>query len=190
MNTPNCQNQRDRVVLASKSVCVVTFTAVKAATALPLKRPSPPIASPESLSSPSLAYAHCYFLNLPFSIHLINATASSSVLQAEMKFKDKWIACVSLGEQTFRTNTSERLSSSSHHCFSILLRLFFCCFLFVVCVLILFYCCWCSTDKPVWNSVSTLNRYCFKLRVFAERCFKLRFFYMTFFFFYRKRNFF
>lgn len=36
MNTPNCQNQRDRVVLASKSVCVVTFTVVKAATALPL----------------------------------------------------------------------------------------------------------------------------------------------------------
>ncbi|KAL9321425.1 hypothetical protein ACSQ67_013264 [Phaseolus vulgaris] len=30
-----------------------------------------------------------------------------ALLSAEMKFKDKWIACVSLGEQTFRTNTSE-----------------------------------------------------------------------------------
>ncbi|KAK4804901.1 hypothetical protein SAY86_004718 [Trapa natans] len=26
---------------------------------------------------------------------------------AEMKFKDRWLACVSLGEQTFRTNTSD-----------------------------------------------------------------------------------
>ncbi|XP_020221460.1 phosphatidylserine decarboxylase proenzyme 2 [Cajanus cajan] len=30
-----------------------------------------------------------------------------ALLRAEMKFKDKWIACVSLGEQTFRTNTSD-----------------------------------------------------------------------------------
>ncbi|ESW20433.1 hypothetical protein PHAVU_006G208800 [Phaseolus vulgaris] len=30
-----------------------------------------------------------------------------ALLSAEMKFKDKWIACVSLGEQTFRTSTSE-----------------------------------------------------------------------------------
>ncbi|KAK7331683.1 hypothetical protein VNO80_28420 [Phaseolus coccineus] len=30
-----------------------------------------------------------------------------ALLSAEMKFKDKWIACVSLGEQTFRTNTSD-----------------------------------------------------------------------------------
>lgn len=87
----------------------------------------------------------------------MNAASSSSVLQAEMEFKDKWIACVSLGEQTFRTNTSDRLSSSSNRYFSILRRLFF---LLVVCGLCidLFYYCWCSTDKPVWNSVSTLNR--------------------------------
>jgi len=37
-NTPNCQNQRDLVVPASKSVYVVTFTAVEAATALPVTR--------------------------------------------------------------------------------------------------------------------------------------------------------
>ncbi|KAG4945379.1 hypothetical protein JHK87_041386 [Glycine soja] len=30
-----------------------------------------------------------------------------ALLRAEMKFKDKWIACLSLGEQTFRTNTSD-----------------------------------------------------------------------------------
>ncbi|KAK7328205.1 hypothetical protein VNO77_22307 [Canavalia gladiata] len=30
-----------------------------------------------------------------------------SLLRAEMKFKDKWIACLSLGEQTFRTNISD-----------------------------------------------------------------------------------
>jgi len=64
--------------------------------------------------------------------------------------------------------------------------------LFLVCVLILFYCCWRSTDKPVWNSVSTLNRYCFKLSMFAEKVFQfeLCFFYMTDVFGYRKRNFF
>lgn len=28
-----------------------------------------------------------------------------------MKFKDKWMACVSLGEQTFRTEISDQLSS-------------------------------------------------------------------------------
>jgi len=75
-----------------------------------------------------------FFFNLPFTIYLINAAASSScysVLQAEMEFKDKWIACVSLGEQTFRTSTSDRLSSSSHnHYLSILRRLFF---LLIVC---------------------------------------------------------
>ncbi|XP_027362774.1 phosphatidylserine decarboxylase proenzyme 2-like isoform X2 [Abrus precatorius] len=30
-----------------------------------------------------------------------------TLLSAELKFKDKWIACLSLGEQTFRTNTSD-----------------------------------------------------------------------------------
>ncbi|KAK7412112.1 hypothetical protein VNO78_03559 [Psophocarpus tetragonolobus] len=30
-----------------------------------------------------------------------------AILRAEMKFKDKWIACLSLGEQTFRTITSD-----------------------------------------------------------------------------------
>lgn len=27
-----------------------------------------------------------------------------------MKFKDKWLACVSFGEQTFRTKISDQLS--------------------------------------------------------------------------------
>lgn len=32
------------------------------------------------------------------------------VLQAEMKFKDKWLACVTLGEQTFRTHVTDQFS--------------------------------------------------------------------------------
>ncbi|GFP98662.1 phosphatidylserine decarboxylase proenzyme 2 [Phtheirospermum japonicum] len=32
------------------------------------------------------------------------------LIGAEMKFKDKWLACVSLGEQTFRTAISDQLS--------------------------------------------------------------------------------
>ncbi|GFY89168.1 phosphatidylserine decarboxylase 2 [Actinidia rufa] len=31
---------------------------------------------------------------------------------AEMKFKDKWLACVSFGEQTFRTDVSDQLNTS------------------------------------------------------------------------------
>ncbi|KAK9902303.1 hypothetical protein M0R45_001750 [Rubus argutus] len=31
-----------------------------------------------------------------------------TLLRAEMKFKDKWLACVSFGEQTFRTQTSDQ----------------------------------------------------------------------------------
>ncbi|GAU40122.1 hypothetical protein TSUD_389730 [Trifolium subterraneum] len=31
-----------------------------------------------------------------------------ALLRAEMQFKDKWIACLSLGEQTFRTKSSEQ----------------------------------------------------------------------------------
>ncbi|CAN4108022.1 unnamed protein product [Withania somnifera] len=30
------------------------------------------------------------------------------IISAEMKFKDKWIACISLGEQTFRTHVSDQ----------------------------------------------------------------------------------
>ncbi|WRX13435.1 hypothetical protein QQP08_005922 [Theobroma cacao] len=33
-----------------------------------------------------------------------------TLINAEMKFKDKWLACVSFGEQTFRTNISDQLS--------------------------------------------------------------------------------
>ncbi|CAN1332336.1 Phosphatidylserine decarboxylase proenzyme 2 [Linum perenne] len=35
-----------------------------------------------------------------------------TLISAEMKFKDKWLACVSLGEQTFRTEISDQLSFS------------------------------------------------------------------------------
>ncbi|PWA78662.1 phosphatidylserine decarboxylase 3 [Artemisia annua] len=31
-----------------------------------------------------------------------------TLISAEMQFKDKWLACISLGEQTFRTNTSHQ----------------------------------------------------------------------------------
>ncbi|KAJ4716935.1 Phosphatidylserine decarboxylase proenzyme 2 [Melia azedarach] len=47
------------------------------------------------------------------SLHkLINAEnfagiALLTLVRAEMKFKDKWLACVSLGEQTFRTEVSD-----------------------------------------------------------------------------------
>ncbi|XP_061364566.1 phosphatidylserine decarboxylase proenzyme 2-like isoform X2 [Gastrolobium bilobum] len=93
MNTPNCllQNRKDRVVLGSKSVfaLAIIFTAKPVTALLPLPLPlqlanlSPLITSPELLSSHSFACA-------------------------EMKFKDKWIACLSLGEQTFRTKTSDQ----------------------------------------------------------------------------------
>lgn len=33
------------------------------------------------------------------------------ILKAEMKFKDKWMACISFGEQTFRTEVSDQLSN-------------------------------------------------------------------------------
>uniref|UniRef100_A0A7C8YBN4 Uncharacterized protein n=1 Tax=Opuntia streptacantha TaxID=393608 RepID=A0A7C8YBN4_OPUST len=33
-----------------------------------------------------------------------------TLISAEMKFKDRWIACVSLGEQTFRTDISDQRS--------------------------------------------------------------------------------
>ncbi|XP_062175989.1 phosphatidylserine decarboxylase proenzyme 2-like isoform X2 [Alnus glutinosa] len=34
-----------------------------------------------------------------------------TLIRAEMKFKDKWLACVSLGEQTFRTEISDHTDS-------------------------------------------------------------------------------
>lgn len=34
-----------------------------------------------------------------------------TLFQAEMKFKDKWLVCISLGEQTFRTHVSDQLST-------------------------------------------------------------------------------
>ncbi|CAK9140466.1 unnamed protein product [Ilex paraguariensis] len=33
------------------------------------------------------------------------------LISAEMKFKDKWLACISLGEQTFRTDISDQTSN-------------------------------------------------------------------------------
>ncbi|PPR83342.1 hypothetical protein GOBAR_AA37371 [Gossypium barbadense] len=40
----------------------------------------------------------------------------SRISRAEMKFKDKWLACVSFGEQTFRTNVSTELSINRQAC--------------------------------------------------------------------------
>ncbi|XP_050272639.1 phosphatidylserine decarboxylase proenzyme 2-like isoform X1 [Quercus robur] len=37
--------------------------------------------------------------------------ANLTLKRAEMKFKDKWMACVSLGEQTFRTDISDQTDS-------------------------------------------------------------------------------
>ncbi|CAN1332334.1 Phosphatidylserine decarboxylase proenzyme 2 [Linum perenne] len=62
-----------------------------------------------------------------------------TLISAEMKFKDKWLACVSLGEQTFRTEISDQLS------FSQFLLAFFFVFAYFESKV---------TDRPVWNSVS------------------------------------
>ena len=50
-----------------------------------------------------------------------------SLISADMQFKDRWLACVSLGEQTFRTHISHQLTTSlsSFHPF-----LLSCCLLF------------------------------------------------------------
>ncbi|XP_052735178.1 phosphatidylserine decarboxylase proenzyme 2 isoform X1 [Vigna angularis] len=45
--------------------------------------------------------------NKPLTADSFAGIALLALLSAEMEFKDKWIACVSLGEQTFRTNTSD-----------------------------------------------------------------------------------
>lgn len=58
--------------------------------------------------------------NKLLSVDTFTGIALFALLRAEMQFKDKWIACLSLGEQTFRTKSSDQ------------------------------------TDKPVWNSVSSL----------------------------------
>ncbi|XP_027932025.1 phosphatidylserine decarboxylase proenzyme 2-like isoform X1 [Vigna unguiculata] len=45
--------------------------------------------------------------NKPLTADNFAGIALLALLSAEMEFKDKWIACVSLGEQTFRTSTSD-----------------------------------------------------------------------------------
>ncbi|MBA0562066.1 hypothetical protein Golob_007144, partial [Gossypium lobatum] len=45
-----------------------------------------------------------------FSAEDFAGIAHLTLINAEMKFKDKWLACVSFGEQTFRTNVSNELS--------------------------------------------------------------------------------
>ncbi|KAJ7968149.1 Phosphatidylserine decarboxylase proenzyme 2 [Quillaja saponaria] len=47
------------------------------------------------------------FLPKQLTLENFAGIALLTLIGAEMKFKDKWIACVSLGEQTFRTKTSE-----------------------------------------------------------------------------------
>lgn len=77
-----------------------------------------------------------------------------------MKFKDKWLACVSLGEQTFRTAISDKLRTfarlQNSHFFCLLVDSSFMLTLFSFLFVISFF--WCSTDKPIWNSVSTLSQ--------------------------------
>ncbi|XP_028753185.1 phosphatidylserine decarboxylase proenzyme 2 isoform X1 [Neltuma alba] len=52
-------------------------------------------------SSPSSALKH-------ISADDFAGIALLTLIKAEMQFKDKWIACVSLGEQAFRTKTSDQ----------------------------------------------------------------------------------
>nr|GEW93372.1 phosphatidylserine decarboxylase proenzyme 3-like [Tanacetum cinerariifolium] len=40
--------------------------------------------------------------------HDFAGIALVTLISAEMKFKDKWLACISIGEQTFRTDTSDQ----------------------------------------------------------------------------------
>ncbi|XP_012436009.1 phosphatidylserine decarboxylase proenzyme 2 isoform X1 [Gossypium raimondii] len=42
--------------------------------------------------------------------------AHLTLINAEMKFKDKWLACVSFGEQTFRTNVSNETDKPVWNC--------------------------------------------------------------------------
>lgn len=42
--------------------------------------------------------------------------AHLTLINAEMKFKDKWLACVSFGEQTFRTNVSTETDKPVWNC--------------------------------------------------------------------------
>ncbi|WJX26286.1 phosphatidylserine decarboxylase [Trifolium repens] len=46
--------------------------------------------------------------NKLLSANNFTGIALFSLLRAEMQFKDKWIACLSLGEQTFRTKSSQQ----------------------------------------------------------------------------------
>ncbi|XWS54460.1 hypothetical protein CRYUN_Cryun10bG0091200 [Craigia yunnanensis] len=39
-----------------------------------------------------------------------------TLINAEMKFKDKWLACISFGEQTFRTNISDQTDKPIWNC--------------------------------------------------------------------------
>jgi len=87
--------------------------------------------------------------NKLISAETFTGIALFALLRAEMQFKDKWIACLSLGEQTFRTKSSDQLTSSLY---SILL-LYYASFILLS---LIHYCCSYRTDKPVWNSVSTL----------------------------------
>jgi hypothetical protein len=69
-----------------------------------------------------------------------------TLISADMQFKDRWLACVSLGEQTFRTHISHQLTPS-------LVFPSLPAFLLFV-VLIFFFFLRFRTHKPVWNSVT------------------------------------
>lgn len=113
-------NKSQRILEFTGFATASIFTAATAA-ATPILPPanysrtktSP--ASPSSASSPyaiSLPILHFryYFFFLFYFYSVMRKNEKKWALKAEMKFKDKWLACVSLGEQTFRTVISDQLS--------------------------------------------------------------------------------
>lgn len=102
---------------ASASISTVlnsADTAVAPTLTLALANYSRRKTSPEQPYSASSAYTILLHLFYPLSLLFIffHSVICSSfwLLKAEMKFKDKWLACVTLGEQTFRTAISDQLS--------------------------------------------------------------------------------
>jgi hypothetical protein len=77
-----------------------------------------------------------------------------ALLCTKMQFKDKWIACLSLGEQTFRTKSSQQLVQFI--IITIILYASFILFLLLSLIFCIHFICLCRTDKLIWNYVSTL----------------------------------
>lgn len=81
-------------------------------------------------------------------------TALFALLCTEMQFKDKWIVCLSLGEQTFSTKSSQQLVQ-----FIMIIIILYASFTLFLLLSLIFYINFiylCRTNKLIWNSVSTL----------------------------------